>query len=121
MKVKVVRSFIDKHTKERHKKGDTLNITEQRFREILRTGEFVVALSQKAQNDEKKSEDAEATNETGKDAESEEEPSDAPTDDLETMSIAELKEYADKAYKLTFKSGTKKSEIIEVLRRKVNG
>ena len=42
-------------------------------------------------------------------------------DGFDVMSVRELKEYADKTYKLTFKSGTKKAEIIETLRRMEHG
>ena len=47
----------------------------------------------------------------------EDEQNDAHADGFDEMSIRELKEYADKAYKLTFKGNMKKAEIIEELRR----
>lgn len=37
MKVKVLRSFINKYSKKRHEKGDILDITEKRFKEINST------------------------------------------------------------------------------------
>ena len=39
--VKCVETFRDKHTKKIHKKGDIFKVTEERFNEILKTGEFV--------------------------------------------------------------------------------
>ena len=41
LNVKVLKTFTDKHTNEKHKKGDRLTITEDRFREILCSGAFV--------------------------------------------------------------------------------
>lgn len=41
MKAKVLVKFIDKHTGETHKVGDVLNITEERFKEILKVGLLV--------------------------------------------------------------------------------
>lgn len=35
MKVKVLKTFIDKHTKERHKKGKEMVINRERYEEIL--------------------------------------------------------------------------------------
>lgn len=41
MKVKVLKQFIDKHTKEVHKAGETLNISKARYEEILTVGKLV--------------------------------------------------------------------------------
>ena len=89
MKVKVTHKFKDKHTEMIHSKGDILEINDERYQEIASVGNFVQIV-----------------------------PEDASSDGFEEMSIRELKEYADKAYKMTFKGGMKKSEIIEVLRRR---
>ncbi|MBU5293120.1 hypothetical protein KQH90_03595 [Anaerosalibacter bizertensis] len=35
MKVKVLKTFIDKHTKERHEKGKEMIINKERYEEIL--------------------------------------------------------------------------------------
>lgn len=41
MKAKVLVKFIDKHTSEIHKVGDTITISEDRFKEILEVGPLV--------------------------------------------------------------------------------
>lgn len=41
MIAEVIRGFIDKHTGEPHNVGDIIEITEDRFKEILAVGEFV--------------------------------------------------------------------------------
>ena len=88
MRVKVTRKFIDRHTGEAHFKGDVLEITEERYQEIASVGNFVQMISD-----------------------------DVTSDGFDEMSIRELKEYADKTYKLTFKGNMKKAEMIEELRR----
>lgn len=114
MKVKVIHKFTDKHTGERYSKGDVLFITQERFEEILNVAPLVQLI---AQDDVEAPTTGDATN-TKEPAETY---SSASDDAFDTMSVRELKEYADKAYKLTFKSGTKKSEIIDMLRRMERG
>jgi hypothetical protein len=41
MKAKVVKEFRDKYTGETHKNGKVLDISEERFEEILTVGAFV--------------------------------------------------------------------------------
>ena len=41
MKVKVLKRFKDKHTKEIHKVGDVLDVTKKRYEEILTKGKLV--------------------------------------------------------------------------------
>lgn len=114
MKVKVLRKFTDKYTGKHYRQGDVLDITEERCKEILSVGQLVYVIAQDAT--EAPSEDGTTTPST--DAEkAAESTSDAPDDAFESMSVRELKEYADKAYKITFKGGMKKAEIIEELRR----
>ena len=91
MKVKVTHKFKDKYTEITHMKGEVLEISEERYQEISSVGDFVQIV-----------------------------PEAATSDAFDEMSIRELKEYADKAYKLAFKNGMKKSEIIEELRRREN-
>lgn len=113
MKVKVTRKFRDKYTGEHYKKGDLLEITEERYNEIMSVGNLLYLIEQKDAEDESilSNEAAEApTNESRK-----------PSDGFDIMSVRELKEYADKAHKLTFGRGTKKAEIIETLRRMERG
>lgn len=41
MKVKVIKKFVDKHTKEVRKVGEVLTISKDRFEEILTVGKLV--------------------------------------------------------------------------------
>lgn len=95
MRVKVMRKFRDKYTGEVYKKGDVLTITEARYNELKIKGQYVFEFTEK---------------------ETEE-----PSDGFDAMTVRELREYADKTYKVQFASGTKKSEIIEILRRTERG
>ena len=88
LRVKVTHKFKDRYTGETHYKGDVLEISMERYEEIKAVGDFVFPIAE-----------------------------DAYSDGLDEMSIRELREYADKTYKLTFKGGMKKAEIIEELRR----
>lgn len=55
MDVKVLSSFTDRHTDQKHKKGDVLKgITKERFNEILEKGNLVEAVVPKEKNNEKK-------------------------------------------------------------------
>lgn len=118
MKVKVTRTFRDKHTGERHRKGDLLDITEERYAEIMSVGDFVYQI---AQNDALSVDDNEPNTLSNDAKETLSGDSGASGDGFDIMSVRELKEYADVTYKLTFKAGTKKAEIIETLRRMENG
>ena len=93
MRVKVTHKFKDRHTGDIHYKGDVLEISMERYEEIKYVGDFVFPIN----------EDTEL---------------DAPEDGFDEMSIRDLKEYADKTYKMTFKGNMKKAEIIEILRKK---
>lgn len=48
MEVIVLRRFLDKHTGEVRKPGDVLEITEERFEEIMKTGKLVEKISEEA-------------------------------------------------------------------------
>lgn len=118
MKVKVTRKFRDKYTKEEYKKGVVLDITEERYAEILTVGKLVFPIAQ----DDAESVNVDDVNTLSNDAE--ETPtndSQQPNDGFDIMSVRELKEYADTVHKLTFKAGTKRAEIVETLRRMENG
>lgn len=52
MRVKVIREFIDRHTKQCHKVGDELDITVERLTEILSVGRFVEIVQAAAETDE---------------------------------------------------------------------
>ena len=95
MRVKVTHKFKDRHTGEIHYKGDVLDISMERYEEIKDAGDFVFPID----------EDEGVQDETH-------------TDGFDEMSIRDLKEYADKTYKMTFKGNMKKAEIIEILRKK---
>lgn len=41
MKAKVLKQFIDKHSGEIHKQGETINISQERYDEILSVGPLV--------------------------------------------------------------------------------
>jgi len=114
LKVKVVHKFKDKHTGKHYVRGDVLEITEERYKEIIEVGKLVYPI---AQNDAL-SVSAEDTNTLSNDSE---EPlrNDSATsgDGFDIMSVRELREYADATYKLTFGRGTKKADMIEELRR----
>lgn len=114
MKVKVTRKFRDKYTGELHKKGDCFEITEERYNEIMSVGEFVYKIAQ----DDALSVSSNEVN-TLSNGEEETPTNDSGTSDdgFDIMSVRELKEYADKTYKMTFGRGTKKAEIIEALRK----
>ena len=94
MKVIVTHKFKDRHTGNTHYNGEVLEISDERYAEITGVGNFVMQIFD-VEDDEAESADA-----------------------FDEMSIRELKEYAEKAYKLTFKGSMKKSEIIEELRRR---
>lgn len=53
MKVRVKTEFKDKHTGERHKVGDVLDLNIQRINEILMVGGFVELVDQDEQKQEK--------------------------------------------------------------------
>lgn len=118
MKVKVIRRFTDKYTGAIYNKGDLIEITEERYEEILSVGEFVFKVAQdNAQN-------ASDENMNTLSNEAEETPTDdsgASGDGFDIMSMRELREYADKVHKLTFGRGVKKAEIIAELRRMEHG
>ena len=118
MKVKVIRKFRDKYTGELHRKGDFLEITEERYAEIMSVGNLV---RQVAQNDAQNTSSDSANILSNEAEETPTNDSAKPSDGFDIMSVRELKEYADVAHKLTFKAGTKKAEIIETLRRMENG
>lgn len=46
MKVKVIRNFTDKYTKEQYFKGGVLDITKERYAEIVRVGQLVFPIAQ---------------------------------------------------------------------------
>ena len=114
MKVKVLHKFTNKYTGEHYRRGDVLNITEERYREILSVGDLVLKIDQ----DDALSVIPDEVNTLSDDAEEtlRSDPS-ASDDGFDAMSVKELREYADKAYKLTFGRGTKKAEMIETLRK----
>lgn len=118
MKVKVIHKFTDKYTKEQYFKGSVLDITEERYAEIRSVGNFVFPIAQ----DNAQSVSTDDMNTLSNDAaETPTNDSAQPSDGFDEMSVAELKAYADKAYKMTFKGGMKKAEIIAELRRMENG
>lgn len=114
MKVKVMHKFTDKYTGELYNQGDVLTITEERYAEIMRVGGLVFPI---AQDDALSVSDEQANTLSGNEEETLSDDSTRSDDGFELMSVRELKEYADRTYKLTFKGNMKKAEIIEELRR----
>ncbi len=49
MKAKVLQKFEDKYTKEIYKVNDVIDITEERFEEILTVGKFVERIEEPAE------------------------------------------------------------------------
>ena len=91
MKVKVTRKFRDKYTGELHVKGDCLEITEERYAEIMHAGNFVCQIAQMP------AETVETPDATIPSSD-EQNIAESPSDGFDIMSVRELKEYADKAY-----------------------
>lgn len=118
MKVKVIRKYRDRHTGVIHHSGDVLEITEERYKEIMRVGRYVHRFAENAPLGRAMYNTVNPSGEAEKPVKTDSAPS---GDGFEEMSVRELKEYADKAHKLTFKGGTKKAEIIETLRRMEHG
>lgn len=114
MKVKVLHKFTDKYTGKQYHRGDVLDITEERYHEIMSVGSLVYEI---ARNDALNVSHESANTLPNDEAETPKNDSATPDDGFELMTVRQLKEYADKAYKLTFGTGTKKAEIIEELRR----
>ena len=104
MFAKVTKKFRDKGTNELRPLGSVFECTEERFAEIEAAGKrmgkcFAIRVEMEAapggEGEEKK----------------------PPEKPLEEMSVRELREYADKAHKLTFGAKTGKAEMIEAIRR----
>lgn len=111
MKVKVIHGFRDRHTGERYTRGAVLGITEERYNEIMRVGDLVLKIAAGA------SEDDNANTLSNDNEEASRNDSGASGDGFDMMSVRELREYADATYKMTFKGGMKKADIIAALRR----
>ena len=110
MFAKVTKVFQDKYTHEIHPLGSVFECTEQRFAEIQAASpRYVMRVDMPP---EERAEDlpGDAT-ETAKEAVN------APEKPLEAMTVRELREYADKAHKLTFSKGMTKAKMIEEIRR----
>ena len=121
MLVKVVKRFRDVHTGVIHEVGDVLEITEGRFAEIQRVGDFVYRIDADASRHVSDNGSEKPNNQSGDEVEAPRNDSTPSGDGFDIMSVRELKEYADVTYKMTFKAGTKKAEIIETLRRMEHG
>lgn len=52
MKVKVIKKFKDIHTKKIHKVGKVMDISKERYEEILKTGDFVEEVKKEELPDE---------------------------------------------------------------------
>lgn len=54
MKVKVVESFHDIHGGDLHRRGSFLEVTEDRYHEIVKSGNYVVPVKDKPEDEKKK-------------------------------------------------------------------
>ena len=114
MKVKVTNKFRDKYTKKIHRVGEEMEIAKARYEEIMSAGAFVRVIdendAQAASGDDVNisSDEGESTLENAQAASG---------DKLDSMTMKELREYANEKFKVTFPVGTKKSEIIDEIRR----
>lgn len=118
MKVKVLHKFTDKYTGAHYRRGDVLDITEERYREIMSIADLVYKIDQ----NDALSVMTDSTNTlSGEAEETLRNDSGASGDGFDIMSVRELREYADVAYKLTFGRGMKKADMIAELRRLEHG
>lgn len=113
MIAKVICTYRDKHTLELHKRGEVVTLTEERYSELMAAGNYVFRITQKTPENVP---EIDTINVSPECADASETAVDASGDAFDEMSMRELREYADKTYKLTFKVGTKKADIIEKLR-----
>lgn len=114
MKAKVLHKFTDKYTGEKHFKGDVIEVTEERYHEIMKVGQLLFKIDQ---NDALSVSNEGANTLSSDEVEAPTSDSEPPGDGFDIMSVRELREYADVAHKLTFGRGTKKAEMIETLRK----
>lgn len=65
MKVKVLKRFRDKHTREIHSVGDILEITKKRYNEILKVDKLIEVLEEqeKVEDNQEKVEEGQEVNE----------------------------------------------------------
>jgi len=49
MKVKVMKEFIDKYTQEFHEVGEVITLTDDRFAEITKVGQYIEVFDNKGQ------------------------------------------------------------------------
>lgn len=54
MKVKVIESFHDIHGGELHRRGSFLEVTDERYHEIVKSGNYVVPVEDKSKSVKKK-------------------------------------------------------------------
>lgn len=118
MKAKVLHKFTDKYTGELYRRGAVLDITEERYKEIMSVAHLLQRID--AENALSVTDD-DANALSSEAEESLRNDSSASGDGFDIMSVRELREYADKAYKLTFGRGVKKAEMIAELRRLEHG
>lgn len=111
MRVEVVKRFRDRHTLEVYVVGQFLEITKERFDEIMRVGALVRRVPETPVDD---FEPIGANEHTPEALETLETPVDAPRIDFEAMTVRELKEYASKRG-IEIKNGAKKADIISLL------
>lgn len=110
MRVKVLKNFIDKETKEYHKVGTQrkptiIDVSEERAKEILTAGNYIEVVENEpdAENDAEQEEGTVKTH------------SEILDDVLEGMTVAELKEHAEK-YEVDLNGARTKADISEAIK-----
>ena len=98
MLCRVLRPFTDKYTGETRRTGDLFECTEERLAEILTVGHLAEAVPDDENADK------------GSDRQR-----------FEAMTVDELREYADRHFKLTFHSKVRKAEMIAAILERERG
>lgn len=111
MRVKVITKFRDKRTKAMMRPGMEMEITRERFEEIVSVGDFVREIAVSASS-------CDGVDISSDEIENAPEAASASSGDaLDEMTVKQLRVYASERHKLTFPAGMKKSEIIDEIRR----
>lgn len=114
MKAKVVMRFRDRHTGRVHRIGEEIEVSKERYAEIMDVGAFLRIVSEEAVLAASEDDVNELTHDG---AETPEEAPAASGDALDGMTIKQLREYASAQHKVTLPAGMKKADIIDEIRR----
>lgn len=104
MKVRVVRNFIDKETMKLHKAGEHIEVSETRYNEITRAGNYVVPIEGTTKGRKAVVDESTRLVEV------------VETEPVyENMTVAELREYAEE-HGVDLNGARRKDEIVETIR-----